>query len=85
VVAIVSALSIVVTAAYILLVVRRVFFGEVSAKVQEAAVSDISFKDKFVIVMLSVAMIAIGLFPSLMTSVLQPGIDHILLLVGGGA
>jgi len=85
VVAIVSALSIVVTAAYILLVVRRVFFGEVSAKVQEAAVSDISFKDKFVIVMLSVAMIAIGLFPSLMTSVLQPGIDHIVLLVGGGA
>jgi hypothetical protein len=41
--------------------VRRVFFGEISAVVQEAAVTDISFKDKFVIVMLSVVMIAIGI------------------------
>lgn len=85
IVAIIAAISIVVTAAYILLVVRRVFFGEVPVAIQQAGVTDISLKDKIVIVMLSVVMIGMGIFPSVMTSVIQAGVGHILTLVGGGA
>jgi NADH-quinone oxidoreductase subunit M len=84
-VAIISAISIVVTAAYILLVARRVFFGEVPQAIQDAGVPDISFMDKFVIVMLSLVMIAVGVYPALLTGVIQSGVSHILVLVGGGA
>ncbi|TLM98287.1 NADH-quinone oxidoreductase subunit M, partial [bacterium] len=68
--AIISALSIVVTAAYILLVVRRVFFGDVPQALAEG-VRGISLADKVVIVMLSLVMILIGVFPSVIVPVIQ--------------
>ena len=82
IVAIVSAISIVITAAYILLVVRRVFFGAVPEAFQ-AGVADISFTDKFIVILLSLIMIAIGIFPSILSSSIQTGVNHILTLVGG--
>ena len=81
-VAIISAISIVVTAAYILLVVRRVFFGETPEPIR-AGLSDISIMDKFVVVGLSLLMIVIGLIPSLLVPMIQGGVSHILSLVGG--
>jgi NADH-quinone oxidoreductase subunit M len=81
-VAIISALSIVVTAAYILLVVRRVFFGETPEPIR-AGLSDISVMDKIVVVGLSLLMILIGLIPSLLVPMIQGGVSHILSLVGG--
>ena len=80
--AIISALSIVVTAAYILLVVRRVFFGEVPQTLP-AGIKDVTLADKVVIVMLSLVMILIGIFPSLLVPVIQAGVRHILVLTGG--
>ena len=80
--AILAVISIVVTAAYILLVVRRVFFGEVPRAISEG-VSDITLADKVVIVMLSLVMILIGIFPSLLVPVIQAGVKHIMFLVGG--
>ncbi len=82
VVAIVSAISIVVTAAYILLVIRRVFFGEVPQGIN-GTLTDISLKDKFIVVMLSLIMILIGIFPSIMVPTIQAGVSHILNLMGG--
>ena len=82
VVAIISALSIVVTAAYILLVVGRVFFGETPEPIK-AGLSDISIMDKIVVIMLSLIMIIIGLFPSVLVPVIDAGVKHILVLVGG--
>ncbi|PKN99089.1 MAG: NADH-quinone oxidoreductase subunit M [Chloroflexi bacterium HGW-Chloroflexi-4] len=81
-VAIISAISIVVTAAYILLVVRRVFFGETPEPIR-AGMSDISIMDKIVVVGLSLLMILIGLIPSLLVPMIQGGVSHILSLVGG--
>ncbi len=81
-VAIVSAISIVVTAAYILLVVRRVFFGEVPEAIKPG-LSDISLKDKFVVVMLSLIMILIGVLPSVLVPLIQTTVQHILVLAGG--
>jgi NADH-quinone oxidoreductase subunit M len=82
-VAIIAILGVIVTAGYILLVIRRVFFGELPAK-YEKEVGNISLMDKIVVVSLSVVMIAIGMFPNaLMASMVQSGVQRILALVGG--
>lgn len=83
VVAIIAILGVVITAGYILLVVRRVFFGELPAA-YETQVGNISVMDKIVIVSLSTVMIALGLFPhALMAAMVQSGVDRILTLIGG--
>ena len=80
-VAIIAILGVLVTAGYILLVVRRVFFGELPKQFQN--IPDITWMDKLAIGLLAAFMIGLGWFPSLMTSVLQPGVQNILGLLGG--
>jgi NADH-quinone oxidoreductase subunit M len=83
VVAIIAILGVIITAGYILLVLRRVFFGELPAA-YEKTVGNISLMDKIVVVSLSVIMIAIGFFPqALMAAMVQSGVDRILNLWGG--
>jgi NADH-quinone oxidoreductase subunit M len=82
-VAIIAAVAIVVTAGYILLVVRRVFFGELPAEFANSVV-DVSVLDKVTIGMLSVIMIGLGVFPVLMVPLVQSGVSHLLALLGGG-
>jgi NADH-quinone oxidoreductase subunit M len=81
IVAIIAILGILITAAYILLVVRRVFFGELASEFSE--VSGITVFDKIAIGLLAIIMIALGWFPSLMEPILQSGVDRILALLGG--
>jgi NADH-quinone oxidoreductase subunit M len=80
--AIISAISIVVTAAYILLVVRKVFFGETPTAIK-SGMSDISVLDKVVVLSLSGIMIIIGILPSLLVPTIEAGVKHILALLGG--
>jgi NADH-quinone oxidoreductase subunit M len=80
-VAVIAVLGILITAAYILLVVRRVFFGNLPETL--AAVEDVSWRDKLVIGLLSITMITLGWFPALMTPLLEQGVNYILKLVGG--
>ncbi len=82
IVAIISVISIVVTAAYILLVVRKVFFGDLPEGFA-GKIMDISVKDKIVIGLLSLFMIVIGLVPGLMVPLIETGVNHILALLGG--
>lgn len=82
-VAVVAILGILITAAYIFLVVRRVFFGEIPAELDKS-VGDVSRKDKLVIALLSLVMILLGWFPSLLTRLIEPGVQSILALMGGG-
>ena len=83
IVAIVAVLGVIITAGYILMVVRRVFFGELPAAL-EKTVTDISVMDKVVVVSLSVIMIALGWFPqALMAGMVQSGVTRILALIGG--
>ncbi|GAP15276.1 NADH dehydrogenase subunit M [Longilinea arvoryzae] len=81
IVAVIAILGVLITAAYILLVVRRVFFGELPEAL--ANVGDITLKDKLSTVLLAVIMIALGIFPSLMAPMISSGVDHILALLGG--
>ncbi|HZU86815.1 MAG TPA: NADH-quinone oxidoreductase subunit M [Anaerolineaceae bacterium] len=80
-VAIIAALGIVITAAYILLVVRRVFFGELSAEF-EHHVKDITWRDKLAIGLLCALMIGLGVFPSLMVPMVQAGLGDMTFLGG---
>ncbi|MDI6769651.1 MAG: NADH-quinone oxidoreductase subunit M [Anaerolineales bacterium] len=81
-VAIIAAISIVVTAAYIMLAVRRVFFGSMPAEF-EGHIGTITVYDKVALVLLCVIMIGLGLFPSVMVPWVQTGVQHILSLLGG--
>ncbi len=83
IVAIIAILGVIITAGYILLVVRRVFFGDMPASF-ETQVGDVSLMDKIVIVSLSIIMVALGLFPhALMADMVQSGVNRILTLIGG--
>jgi NADH-quinone oxidoreductase subunit M len=80
--AIVAAVSIVVTASYVLLVVRRVFFGKMPEEF-EHHIPPTSTLDKIALVLLMALMIGIGLLPALMVPWVQTGVQHILTLLGG--
>jgi len=81
-VAVIAAISIVITAAYIMLAIRKVFFAEMPANL-EGHISPLTFLDKVAIGLLCSLMIGIGLFPSLMVPMVQTGVDNILRLLGG--
>jgi NADH-quinone oxidoreductase subunit M len=80
--AIVAAVSIVVTASYVLLVVRRVFFGSLPAEF-EGHIPPINRLDTIALILLIALMIGIGIFPSLMVPWIQSGVVHVLSLLGG--
>ena len=80
--AVVASISIVITAAYILLVIRRVFFGELPAEF-EGHISPVKVQDKLAMVMLCTCMVVIGLFPVVMVPLVSLGVDNVLRLLGG--
>ena len=80
-VAIIAVLGIIITAAYILLVLRRVFFGDLPEEF--AGIADVSILDKTAIGLLSFIMIAIGWFPGLIETMVRSGVSHILVILGG--
>ncbi len=81
-VALIAVLGNIITAAYIMRVVGRVFFGDLPAEF-ETTVGDIGVLDKVAVGLLSLAMVAIGLFPSLMVPIVASGVQNVLRLVGG--
>ena len=81
-VAILASISIVITASYIMLVVRRTFFGEVPAEL-EGHIGPVRPTDKVALVFLSGIMILIGIFPSIMVPWVQTGVRNVLSLLGG--
>jgi NADH-quinone oxidoreductase subunit M len=82
VVALVAAVSIVVTASYVLLVVRRVFFGKMPEEF-EGHIQPINVFDKVALVLLMALMVGIGIFPGIIVPWVQAGVQHVLTLLGG--
>jgi len=80
-VAIIAILGILITAAYIFLVIRRVFFGETPSELLR--VEDITVMDKIAIGLLVATMVGLGVFPSLLSTMVQTGVNHVLSLLGG--
>jgi NADH-quinone oxidoreductase subunit M len=81
-IAIVAAISIVITAGYIIRIVGRVFFGQLPEEFA-GHVHDVSVLDKVALVFLSAILIGIGVFPSIMVPMVQSGVDNVLRLLGG--
>jgi len=81
-IAIVAAISIAVTAAYILRAIGRVFFGDMPAEL-EGHIHDISPSEKVALGLLCTIMIGIGIFPGVIVPMVQSGMSHVLALLGG--
>lgn len=82
-VAVIAGISIVITAAYIMMNIRKVFFSPMPEKL-EGHVGDITMLDKVAITTLCFFMIVIGLFPAVMVPMIETGVKHILDLLNAG-
>jgi NADH-quinone oxidoreductase subunit M len=81
-VAILASISIIITASYIMLVIRRTFFGEIPAEL-EGHISPIRPMDKVALIFLSGIMIVIGIFPSIIVPWVQTGVKNVISILGG--
>jgi len=76
-----ASLGILLGASYFLWTMQRMFFGKVNLKggaVWQTALSDLNLREKITLVPLAVAVLAIGLMPSLVFSKIN---DSVLALV----
>jgi len=83
VIAIIAALGIVVTAAYVLRVVQRVFFGPFDEAKWHGSVGDVTVLDKIALAILVFWLIVVGVFPSIMQTMVTAGMEPIARLLGG--
>jgi NADH-quinone oxidoreductase subunit M len=82
VVAIIAILGIVITAAYVMRVVRGVFFGDMPDKFK-GHIGAITRFDKVALIILSGVLILVGVYPAFMAPMIQSGADAILRIFGG--
>jgi len=81
-VAIIAAISIVITASYIIRIISRVFFGPMP-ETFEGHIGDVTALDKVALVLLSAILVTVGVYPSIMVPLVSSGVNHILSLLGG--
>ncbi len=80
--AVIASISIIITAAYIMVDIRKVFFGALPEKL-EGHISPLTALDKVAITLLCSLMFIIGLFPVVMVPMVERGVENILRLLGG--
>lgn len=83
IIVILSALGIVITAAYVLRVTGQVFFGEFDRE-KYPDVGDITLRERFVLVLLGSPLLILGILPAVMAPMLEVGLRPVLTLLGGG-
>ena len=81
-IALVAAISIVITASYIIRVIGRVFFGPMPEEFI-GHISDVTVLDKVALIVLCIFLVGIGVFPSIMTPLVESGVQNVLRLFGG--
>ncbi len=82
IVAIISVIAIVITASYIMRVVGRVFFGKMPMEL-EGHIGAITSHDRVALVVLSLILVVLGVFPAMMSNMIQSGAEAVLQVVGG--
>ncbi len=82
-IAILSITGVVVTAAYVLRVVQRVFFGDFDEHKWHDPIGDVTPLDKLALGILTFWLIAVGVFPSIMQPMVEAGMAPIAALLGG--
>lgn len=81
-IAIVAALSIVITASYIIRIIGSVFFGSLPEEF-EGHVHDVTVLDKVALVFLSAILVIVGVYPRIMVPMVESGVKSVLRLLGG--
>ncbi len=79
---IIAALGIVITAAYVLRVTGRVFFGEFDAE-KYPDVDDIAITDRIILLLLGTPLLVLGLYPAIMAPMISEGLKPVVMLLGG--
>jgi len=82
IVAIIAAISIVITAGYIMRVIGRVFFGEMPEEFK-GHITPINNFDKIALVILSGILILVGVYASIIAPLVESGAQAVMALVGG--
>lgn len=82
IVALFAVLGIVITAAYVLRVTGRVFFGEFDEK-RFADVGDIFITDRVILLLLGVPLLVIGIYPAVLAPMIEAGVRPVVALLGG--
>jgi len=87
-IAIVSGISIVITASYIIRIITTVFFGKMpdlfeNGDEHHEPIGDVIALDKVALVLLAGILILVGVFPSVMVPMVESGVENILRLLGG--
>ena len=82
-IAIVGAVSIVITAAYIIRIILKVFFGEIPEKLV-GHLHDVTLLEKGALLLLAGILIIIGMFPSVIVPMVETGVTEALQHILGG-
>ncbi|MBL8154094.1 MAG: NADH-quinone oxidoreductase subunit M [Anaerolineae bacterium] len=82
IIVILSALAIVITAAYVLRVTGQVFFGDFDEK-RYHDVGDIAVTDRIILILLGTPLLILGVYPALMAPMIEAGLRPILAILGG--
>lgn len=83
IIVVLSALAIVITAAYVLRVTGQVFFGEFNEQ-RYADVGDIAITDRVILILLGAPLIILGVYPGIMAPMVEMGLRPVLAILGGG-
>jgi NADH-quinone oxidoreductase subunit M len=81
-IAIIAAISIVITASYIIRIIGKVFFGQLPEEF-EHHVHDVTVLDKIALVLLAGILVIVGVYPQIMVPMVEQGVNNILRLLGG--
>ncbi len=76
IIAILAALGIIVTAAYVLRVTQQVFFGEFN-EARFPGIKGVRLQDKLALTILVVSLLFVGFFPSIMSGMVQSGMQPV--------
>ena len=82
VVTIASTLGIILTAAYMLWTLQRVFLGKVNEK--WSALPDVNGREIFTLVPLAIIIVVLGIYPSLMLNVMTSSLNNLVDIVAKG-
>jgi NADH-quinone oxidoreductase subunit M len=80
VITIASTLGIILTAAYMLWTLQRIFLGKVNEK--WSALPDVNARELFTLVPLAIIVLVLGIYPSLMLNIMTSSLDNLVDLIG---
>ncbi len=81
-IAVVASISIVVTASYIIRIIRSVFFGDLPEEF-DGHLHDVRVFDKIALGVLTLVLLVLGAYPAVMVPMVETGVQNIMRLLGG--